>query len=137
METFQDRPVLFFEAQSSWRNWLDEYSSKFDGIWIKLAKKSSKITSISYDEALEEALCYGWVDSQKQAYDKDHYLQKFTPRGPKSIWSKRNVAKAEALIKADKMQPSGLVAIKNAKENGAWARAYDSSSTMTIPIDFQ
>lgn len=93
--------------------------------------------SVTYAEALEEALCYGWIDGQKQPYDNEYWLQKFTPRGPKSIWSKINVTKIEALIKFRKIQPSGLAAVEAAKLSGAWQTAYDSPSTTTIPKDFQ
>src|SRR5581483_3130492 len=84
-----------------------------------------------------EALCYGWIDGQKQAYDNEYWLQKFTPRGPRSIWSKVNVTSAEALIKSGKMQPPGLAAVELAKRNGRWDAAYDSPSTSTVPEDFQ
>ncbi len=93
--------------------------------------------TVSYEEALEEALCYGWIDSQKQTYDKDYYLQKFTARGSKSVWSKINVAKAETLIKSERMQPSGLAAIEAAKKSGLWQAAYDSPSMSSVPEDFQ
>ena len=92
--------------------------------------------SVSYAEALDEALCYGWIDSQKQSYDNDYFLQKYTPRGPKSVWSKINVAKVEALAKMGKMQPAGLAAIDLAKHDGRWEAAYDSSSSNEIPNDF-
>src|SRR5579884_2906380 len=104
METFNGLPVRLFTTQQDWRTWLEENHEQPQGVWLKHAKKSSGKTSVSYKEAVEEALCYGWIDSQKQAYDKDYYLQKFTPRGPKSVWSKINVAKAEALIESGKMQ---------------------------------
>jgi uncharacterized protein YdeI (YjbR/CyaY-like superfamily) len=136
METFKDLPVLLFAAQPGWRDWLEENHMQPKGLWLKHAKKSSGKTSVSYEEAVEEALCYGWIDSQKQAYDKDYYLQKFTPRGIKSVWSKVNVAKAEALIKSGKIQPAGLVAINLAKQDGRWDAAYDSSSSNKIPEDF-
>ncbi len=137
METFKDLPVLLAATQSDWRAWLEENHMQLRGIWLKHAKKSSGKPSVSYTEALEEALCYGWIDSQKQAYDEDYFLQKFTPRGPKSVWSKINVAKAEALIKSRKMQPAGLETISAAKQDGRWDAAYDSSSSNKIPEDFQ
>jgi uncharacterized protein YdeI (YjbR/CyaY-like superfamily) len=136
METFKDLPVLLFVAQSDWRAWLEKNHMQFQGLWLKHAKKSSGKTSVSYQEALEEALCFGWIDSQKQAYDEDYFLQKFTPRGPKSVWSKINVAKAEELINSGKMQPAGLQAVKLAKQDGRWDAAYDSSSSNKIPEDF-
>jgi uncharacterized protein YdeI (YjbR/CyaY-like superfamily) len=137
MEMFKDLPVHLFATQEDWRAWLEENHKRPQGIWLKHAKKSSGKVSVSYAEALDEALCYGWIDSQKQAYDDDYFLQKFTPRGSKSVWSKVNVAKAEALIAAGKMRPAGLAAIGAAKQDGRWEAAYDSPSTNKIPEDFQ
>ena len=137
MEVLKDLSVLLFKDRSTWHNWLEENHKQTQGIWLKLAKKSSGKQSVSYDEALEEALCYGWIDGQKQAYDNEYWLQKFTPRGSKSIWSKVNVTKAEVLIKSGKMQSSGLVAVESAKEDGRWDAAYDSPSASEIPEDFQ
>ena len=137
MEMFKDMPVLLFDTQKHWHDWLDERHAQPQGVWLKLAKKSSGKMSVTYAEALEEALCYGWIDGQKQAYDNEYWLQKFTPRGPKSIWSKVNVAKAEALIKSGKMQSAGLAATELAKQDGRWNAAYDAPSTSTVPEDFQ
>jgi len=137
MELFKDLPVLLFNSQKDWHTWLQDNHDQPRGVWLKHAKKASEKTSITYAEALEEALCYGWIDSQKQAYDQNYFLQKFTPRGPKSVWSKVNVAKAEALIKSGKMQPAGLAAIDVAKQDGRWDAAYDSPSNSQIPEDFQ
>ena len=136
METFKELPVLLFTSQLDWKNWLEDNHTQALGVWLKHAKKSSGKTSVSYAEALEEALCYGWIDSQKQAYDNDYFLQKYTPRGPKSVWSKINVAKVEALAKMGKMQPAGLAAIDLAKHDGRWEAAYDSPSSNEIPNDF-
>jgi len=136
MEMFKDLPVLLFATQAEWQTWLKENHTKPQGVWLKHAKKSSGKTSVSYQEAVEEALCYGWIDSQKQAYDADYFLQKFSPRGPKSVWSKINVTKVEMLIKAGRMQPAGLAAINLAKQGGRWDAAYDSPSTSKIPEDF-
>jgi uncharacterized protein YdeI (YjbR/CyaY-like superfamily) len=137
MRLFKELPVLLFASQEDWRAWLEGNYNQPEGVWIKHAKKSSNKESVSYQEALEEALCYGWIDGQKQAYDSDYYLQKFTPRGPKSVWSKINVAKAESLIKIGKMQPSGLASINDAKQDGRWDAAYDSPSAGKVPADFQ
>ena len=137
MELFKDLPVLLFKSQQDWHDWLKENHSRHQGIWLKHAKKSSGKQSVSYGEALEEALCYGWIDSQKQAYDNDYYLQKFTPRGPKSIWSKINVMKVEALTKMGKIQPAGLAVIESAKQDGRWNAAYDSPGASKVPKDFQ
>ena len=136
METFKELPVLLFTSQLDWKNWLEDNHTQALGVWLKHAKKSSGKTSVSYAEALEEALCYGWIDSQKQAYDNDYFLQKYTPRGPKSVWSKINVAKVEALAKMGKMQPAGLAATDLAKHDGRWEAAYDSPSSNEIPNDF-
>jgi uncharacterized protein YdeI (YjbR/CyaY-like superfamily) len=137
MEMFKDLPVLLFSKQDDWHNWLAKNHVQPQGVWLKHAKKTSGKQSISYGEALEEALCYGWIDSQKQTYDEDYYLQKFTPRGPKSVWSKINVSKIEALIKMDKMQPAGLAAVNLAKQDGRWSAAYDSPGASEVPEDFQ
>lgn len=137
MEFFKDVPVLLFTSKQDWHIWLNENHSQQKGLWLKHAKKASGKQSVSYDEALEEALCYGWIDSQKQAYDSDYYLQKFTPRGSKSVWSKVNVAKVESLIKMGKMQPAGLAAVALAKQDGRWDVAYDSPSASKVPEDFQ
>jgi uncharacterized protein YdeI (YjbR/CyaY-like superfamily) len=136
METFKDLPVVLFATQSDWRAWLEENHTQPQGLWLKHAKKSSGKASVSYLVALEEALCYGWIDSQKQAYNENYYLQKFTPRGPKSIWSKINVAKTEELIQSGKMKPAGFAAINLAKQDGRWDAAYDSPSSSKIPEDF-
>ena len=128
---------MLFNTQRDWHNWLEENHQQPKGLWLKLAKQSSSKSSVNYMEAVEEALCYGWIDSQIQKYDDEYWLQKFTPRGPKSIWSKINVTKAEALLKADRMQPAGLQAIELAKQDGRWDAAYDSSSSSKIPEDFQ
>jgi uncharacterized protein YdeI (YjbR/CyaY-like superfamily) len=137
METLKDIPVLLFATQPAWRAWLQDNYKQSQGLWLKHAKKSSGKKSVSYQEALEEALCYGWIDSQKQSYDEDYYLQKFTPRGTRSVWSKVNVSKAEALIKSGKMHLAGLAAINQAKQDGRWDAAYDPQSSSKIPEDFQ
>jgi len=137
MELFKDLPVLLFTSSEKWRDWLEANHDQSRGVWLKHAKKASGKESVSYQEALDEALCYGWIDSQIQTYDSNYYLQKYTPRGPKSIWSKVNVAKADALIKSGKMQSAGLAAIDAAKQDSRWAAAYDSSSASTVPEDFQ
>lgn len=137
MELFKSLPVLLFSSPKEWHAWLEENHAQPQGVWLKHAKKSSGKKSVSYHEALEIALCYGWIDSQKQAYDKDYYLQKFTPRGSKSVWSKINVTKAEELIRKGKMQPAGLAAIDLAKKDGRWDAAYDPASSGAVPEDFQ
>lgn len=137
METFGDLPVLFFETQSAWEKWLAKHFDQPQGVWLKFAKKASGIPSISHGPALDVALCYGWIDGQSRSLDNIYYLQKFTPRRPQSIWSKRNVDKVAELTKAGKMRPPGLAAVEAAKQDGRWERAYDSPSNMQIPEDFQ
>jgi uncharacterized protein YdeI (YjbR/CyaY-like superfamily) len=128
--------VKLFKNQKAWETWLDKHFGSSAGLWLRIAKKSSKLQSVTYQQALEVALCYGWIDGQKQAYDEESWLQKFTPRGPKSIWSKINRTKALELIKLGRMKSAGMAAIENAKNNGRWAVAYDSHSTALPPSDF-
>lgn len=137
MEMHQNLPVQLFKNQQEWRSWLKDNHSQLRGVWLKIAKKASGQASVSYQEALEEALCFGWIDAMKQTYDDAYYLQKFTPRGPKSVWSKVNVGKVEALVKAGRMESAGLAAVERAKESGAWQATYDSQSNSTVPEDFQ
>ena len=129
--------VRHFERQKDWANWLAENHSSSPGVWLQLAKKGTDIPSVSYDEAVEMALCFGWIDGQKKAHSEQFWLQKFTRRSDKSVWSKLNKEKALALIKAGKMKPAGLQEIDRAKSDGRWDAAYDSASTAAVPSDFQ
>ena len=130
-------PTKPFASKTKWADWLARQHDKSTGVWLKLAKKDSGIKSISYEEALDVALYYGWIDGQKKGFDDEYWLQKFTPRGPKSIWSKINTEKAERLIASGEMKPAGLSAIEAAKEDGRWDAAYASQKNITIPEDFQ
>jgi uncharacterized protein YdeI (YjbR/CyaY-like superfamily) len=130
-------PILLFEDEKEWAAWLNKNHDKSAGLWLRLAKKATGLKSVSYAEALEVALCYGWIDGQKKSYDDSSWLQKFTPRGQKSIWSKINREKAKGLIDSGKMKPAGLKAIESAKEDGRWDAAYDSHSSATVPDDLQ
>ncbi len=132
-----DYPTLPFANKKKWADWLAKQHDKSVGVWLKLAKKDSGIASVTYDEAVESALCYGWIDGQKKGFDDKYWLQKFTPRGPKSIWSKINTQKAERLIKSGEMKPAGLTAIEVAKKDGRWAQAYESQKNISVPQDFQ
>ena len=134
---FAGLPVLTFENQRQWREWLSQYHAQSHGVWIKIAKKASGIISVTHAEALDEALCFGWIDGQRNSHDGDYFLQKFTPRRPKSIWSKVNVEKIAALTAAGRMTPAGMAAVGAAKQDGRWARAYDSPRNITVPSDFQ
>ena len=126
-----------FASKEKWADWLSRLHAKSAGVWLKLAKKDSGISSVTYEEALDVALCYGWIDGQKKGLDDQYWLQKFTPRGPKSIWSKINTEKAERLIKSGEMKPAGLKAIEAAKGDGRWDAAYASQKNISIPQDFQ
>lgn len=132
-----DYPTLPFANKKKWADWLAKQHGKSVGVWLKLAKKDSGIATVTYDEAVESALCYGWIDGQKKGFDDKYWLQKFTPRGPKSIWSKINTEKVERLIKSGEMKPAGLKAIEAAKKDGRWANAYESPKNISIPQDFQ
>src|SRR5258706_7902096 len=136
-ESYKNLPVILFEQQQDWAAWLEQNHAVSSGAWLRLAKKASGLQSVSYAEALEVALCYGWIDGQKNSYDESSWLQKFTPRGAKSVWSKINREKALALIESGQMKPAGLKAIESAKQDGRWDAAYDSQSKATVPDDFQ
>jgi uncharacterized protein YdeI (YjbR/CyaY-like superfamily) len=129
-------PTLAFKTPEAFETWLEKHHDNSTGIWMKIFKKDSGQKTITYAEALDVALCYGWIDGQKQAFDEAAWLQKFCPRTAKSIWSKVNIGHVERLINEGRMRPAGLKAIENAKADGRWERAYDSSSKMTIPEDF-
>jgi uncharacterized protein YdeI (YjbR/CyaY-like superfamily) len=132
-----DLPTLSFATQQDWEVWLAEHHAGAQGVWLKIAKKAAGTPSVSYAEALDSALCYGWIDGQKAAFDDTHFLQKFTPRRPKSVWSKINCAKVTQLIAEGRMQPAGLRQVEAAQADGRWDAAYDSQRTITIPPDFQ
>ena len=117
-------PVILFEKPDDWAQWLEENQASSSGLWVRLAKKGSGITSITYNEALEVALCYGWIDSQRKGYDQNYYLQRYSPRRPKSPWSKLNVERAQALMADGRMQSAGLAEIEAAKMDGRWEAAY-------------
>jgi uncharacterized protein YdeI (YjbR/CyaY-like superfamily) len=133
----QNLPVMAFEDQQAWADWLHTKHAASPGLWIRLAKKASARRSVSYAEAVEVALRYGWIDGQSKSYNETSWLQKFTPRRRRSIWSKINREKAERLIREGRMQPAGLAEIDRAKRDGRWEAAYDSPSVATAPVDFQ
>jgi uncharacterized protein YdeI (YjbR/CyaY-like superfamily) len=134
--TQADLPVKLFRIVGAWETWLSKNASRSKGLWLEIAKKGSSLQSLSYDEALEVALCYGWIDGQKKAFDSKSWLQRFTPRGPRSIWSKINCGKVERLIEEGRMQPSGLAAVDQAKANGEWERAYGGQRTVEPAEEF-
>jgi uncharacterized protein YdeI (YjbR/CyaY-like superfamily) len=127
--------VLVCRDAAGWAAWLADHHALRSEVWLKVAKKGSGRASVTIPEALDVALCHGWIDGQRRSLDQDHYLQKFTPRRPQSSWSKVNVAKAEALIAAGRMRQPGMAAIQAAKADGRWAAAYDPASNATVPPD--
>jgi uncharacterized protein YdeI (YjbR/CyaY-like superfamily) len=130
-------PIIPITSREVWETWLEKQHTTSDGLWLKIAKKGSGIETISYVEALEVALCYGWIDGQKASFDEDYWLQKFTPRRPRSKWSKINRQKATELIERGKMKPAGLREVERARADGRWDAAYDAQSTATVPDDLR
>ncbi|MCB9164760.1 MAG: YdeI/OmpD-associated family protein [Flavobacteriales bacterium] len=132
-----DRPILVFETARAWEAWLTKHGGSSPGIYIRIAKKDSGMLSVTYAEALEVALCHGWIDAIKRSYDEASFLQKFLPRTPKSIWSQVNKKKVQELIKAGLMRPAGLAAVERAKASGQWKNAYAPASSITVPPDLK
>jgi uncharacterized protein YdeI (YjbR/CyaY-like superfamily) len=128
--------ILRFRSSSEFRKWLAANHRQPDGIWLRILKKDSGEPSVTYAEALDEALCFGWIDAQKQRYDDSSWLQRFTPRRPKSGWSKINTQHAERLVQTGRMKAAGQAQIDAAKKDGRWTAAYDSPSKATFPQDF-
>jgi uncharacterized protein YdeI (YjbR/CyaY-like superfamily) len=132
----KEAPIKAFATPVAWRAWLEKNHTKPAGIWIIFYKKTSGKKSISYAQALDEALCFGWIDGQSKGIDEASWKQRFTPRRTKSIWSKRNREHVARLIKEKRMTPAGLKEIAAAKQDGRWESAYDSPKTMDVPADF-
>ena len=128
--------ILTFKSPAAFRTWLEKNHVASDGIWLRVFKKDSREESITYGEALDQALCYGWIDGQKKAHDDRSWLQKFTPRRPKSGWSKNNTQHTERLIKSGEMTLAGLKQVEAAKADGRWQAAYDSFGNAAVPNDF-
>lgn len=136
MDPAKTPQILPFASAKEWERWLAKHRDLSVGIWLRFYKKDSGVASVSYDQALEAALSYGWIDGQLRSYDAKSWLRKFTPRRPKSLWSKRNIDLVRRLMKAGRMKPSGLKEVQAAKADGRWKRAYDPGSTMALPADF-
>lgn len=130
-----DIPVKAFATARAWERWLAKESATSEGLWIRLAKQGSEIVSISYEEAVEVALCYGWIDGRKAPVDEQFWLQRFTPRRPGSRWSKINCGRVEALLAAGRMKPEGRREVERAKADGRWDAAYAGQATMPVPED--
>lgn len=133
----KDTSILLVETQKDWEMWLSKHHQGTpQGIWLKMYKKSSGKKSITHGEALDEALCYGWIDAMAKSYDEESYIQRFVPRREKSMWSKRNTEHIARLTMLGKMKPSGIEQVGKAKIDGRWDRAYDSPTNTVIPGDF-
>jgi uncharacterized protein YdeI (YjbR/CyaY-like superfamily) len=128
--------IITCKSAKAWARWLAAHHKTSNGVWLRCFRKGADGQSITYPEALDEALCYGWIDGQVKKYDADSFLRKFTPRRKRSIWSKINVGHATRLIEARRMKPSGLKEVEDAKQDGRWTDAYDSPSRSTLPQDF-
>lgn len=136
MATTKDLPVLLFKTQQEWAHWLEKNHTQTDGIWLHMYKKDAGLPSIDYAQALEEALCYGWIDGMAKSYDETSFIRKFTPRRAKSMWSERNTKHIERLIAAGKMKPAGILEVEKAKADGRWEKAYAAWSDASVPEDF-
>ncbi|MDQ3864126.1 MAG: YdeI/OmpD-associated family protein [Actinomycetota bacterium] len=128
-------PIVSFASRDAWEAFLEGRHTTSDGLWLKIAKKGSGIDSVTYDQAVEVALCYGWIDGQARKFDGYYYLQRFTPRRPRSKWSKVNRKRAMELIERGVMKAAGLREVERAKADGRWDAAYDSPSTAKVPED--
>jgi uncharacterized protein YdeI (YjbR/CyaY-like superfamily) len=132
-----DSAPRLFPSARAFETWLRKHHATCDGLWLQIAKKGAAEPSVTYAEAVEVALCWGWIDGQKKGLDDQHFLQRFTPRRSRSIWSKVNVEKVATLIEAGRMQAPGLAQVEAAKADGRWARAYDGARTSVVPEDLQ
>ncbi|MEW6154204.1 MAG: YdeI/OmpD-associated family protein [Actinomycetota bacterium] len=132
-----DLAVEPFESQAAWEAWLAANGATAPGVWLKFARKGSGVPTVTYAQAVESALCHGWIDGQSKGLDTTWYLQRFTPRRARSRWSKINRDKAEALIAAGRMQPGGLAEVERARADGRWEAAYDPPSKATVPDDLR
>jgi uncharacterized protein YdeI (YjbR/CyaY-like superfamily) len=132
-----ESPVEEFRTRAAWEKWLARHHGDEAGVWVKFAKKGTGVTTVTYAEALEVALCHGWIDAQVKRLDETYYLQRFTPRRARSKWSRINREAATRLIEAGAMRPSGLAEVERAKADGRWDAAYDSPANAVVPDDFE
>jgi uncharacterized protein YdeI (YjbR/CyaY-like superfamily) len=129
--------LIAFGSPADWEQWLEREQSVSPGIWMKIAKRDSGIATVDYQQALEVAICFGWIDGQRGRYDETHFLTRFTPRGPRSRWSQRNCALAEVLLAKGAMRERGRAEVDRAKGDGRWEAAYPSQANATVPDDMQ
>jgi uncharacterized protein YdeI (YjbR/CyaY-like superfamily) len=127
--------TVFFEGPEAFEAWLEAHGESSDGLWIKMAKKATGIESLDWTRAVEVALCFGWIDGQSRRIDDEWFVQRFTPRRPRSNWSKVNREKVEALTAAGRMRPAGLAEVARAKDDGRWDAAYDGMAMASVPSD--
>ena len=130
-------PILEFPDRAAWDAWLAVHHDDSAGVWLKTAKKGAPTATVTHPEALEEAIRYGWIDGQRRGHDEHFFLQRFTPRGPRSKWSQVNRQKATELIEQGRMHPAGLAKVRAAQSDGRWEKAYAPQSAATVPPDFQ
>lgn len=130
-------PQLPFASAAAWESWLEENHRAADGVWIRMSKKGSGIDSVRYPEVLDSALCFGWIDGRRESLDERFFLQRFTPRRPRSRWSRINREKAERLIEEGRMRPAGLAEVERARTDGRWEAAYEGQRAITVPVDLQ
>lgn len=136
-DLYKGEPVVSCATLAEWLRWLKTNHAKVPAVWVKMAKKASGIASIDYPQALEGALIWGWIDGVRNSLDGQYFVQRYTPRRPKSLWSKINCAKVEALEAAGKMKPPGMAAVAAAKADGRWDAAYHSQKTIEVPEDLR
>ncbi len=130
-------PRIRFPSAAEWEQWLDDNHAVSEGVWIKIAKKDAGTESVRYPEVLESALCFGWIDGRREALDERHFLQRFTPRRPRSRWSRINREKAERLIADGRMRAAGHAEVERARSDGRWEAAYEGQKSITVPDDLQ
>ncbi len=136
MTKVDEDEVISFSSQKAFESWLAKNHATVSGIWLRIYKKASGEKTVTYAEALDVALCYGWIDGLKRSYDEASFIQRFTPRRSRSVWSKVNVGHVERLTNEGRMKPPGLAAVETAKGDGRWSKAYDSPKNVKIPDDF-
>ena len=137
MDQHDGLPTLPFASAAAWEAWLEDHHAESKGVWIKMAKRDAGIESVRYPEVLDSALCFGWIDGRRDALDERYFLQRFTPRRPRSRWSRINRDKAERLIAEGRMRPAGLAEVEQARADGRWEAAYEGQRSITVPEDLQ
>ena len=137
MDQHDGLPTLPFASAAAWEAWLEDHHAESKGVWIKMAKMDAGIESVRYPEVLDSALCFGWIDGRRDALDERYFLQRFTPRRPRSRWSRINRDKAERLIAEGRMRPAGLAEVEQARADGRWEAAYEGQRSITVPEDLQ